>query len=243
MNYREASEKLGSRESRKVGNNTYLERRGEDIAVRLHATDVITFHADQLVTYRSGGYESVTTKDRLNNFGPDNIRVFAVRRVWFVEDRFSREQTPFLDGMTFDPENLMASTAQYRTGAESALAEQKKAEARIDRFVRKLTPARLTEIAQAATQPLGLNGDCLLCRMEWSQITTDGRKASCLTSGDTSHLKGHIKEDYWHASLICAALAWAGYKPEFVLGMPSIVNRTVKRYLKSRLISAPKVAA
>ena len=38
-----------SRRSRKIGNNTYVEWRDHDtIAVRLHQTDVVTFHRDSL---------------------------------------------------------------------------------------------------------------------------------------------------------------------------------------------------
>jgi hypothetical protein len=45
--YTEAVERLGARQSRKLQNNTYVQRRSDDtIAVRLHATDVVTYYAD-----------------------------------------------------------------------------------------------------------------------------------------------------------------------------------------------------
>lgn len=64
--------KTGGRlERRKVANNTYLERRPSgDIAVKLHATDVVTYHDDGTFSLQTGGWYSVTTKERMNRFMP-----------------------------------------------------------------------------------------------------------------------------------------------------------------------------
>jgi hypothetical protein len=52
---------------RPVENNTTIIRRDNgDLAVRLHDTDVVTYHADDSVTLDSGGWLTVTTKDRMN---------------------------------------------------------------------------------------------------------------------------------------------------------------------------------
>jgi hypothetical protein len=81
---------------RKVANNTYVERRGRNsghgvnpssIAIKLHATDVVTYSADGTITLDTGGYETVTTKDRFNAFLPARFRVFAKDYVWYVVDR------------------------------------------------------------------------------------------------------------------------------------------------------------
>lgn len=58
-NYKEALAKLNGRPRRKLENNTYLEERdGNTIAVKLHATDVVTFHRDGRVVLNSGGQRS-----------------------------------------------------------------------------------------------------------------------------------------------------------------------------------------
>lgn len=70
MDYKTANEKLQGRcrESRKLSNNTYLKRRGEgEIAVRLHSTDILTFYADGRIEVNTGGWNTVTTKDRINS--------------------------------------------------------------------------------------------------------------------------------------------------------------------------------
>jgi hypothetical protein len=69
--YSEASAVLNGRDSVKLGNNTWLERIVTDrlkIVVRLHSTNIVVFHDDGRVTLHTGGYHTVTTKDRLNRF-------------------------------------------------------------------------------------------------------------------------------------------------------------------------------
>lgn len=75
VTYSEASAmvKRGRNGRKRLQNNTYLERRGEDFAVRLHYTDVVTIHADGTFTLRTGGWETVTTKDRINGYGPARV--------------------------------------------------------------------------------------------------------------------------------------------------------------------------
>lgn len=72
MSYTDLDQRLTGRcrERRKVANNTYAERRGDDIALRLHQTDVVTFHPDGSITLNTGGWYTVTTKDRMNNALP-----------------------------------------------------------------------------------------------------------------------------------------------------------------------------
>lgn len=74
-NYAEAQAALAGRESVRLGNNTYLENVGEygeytgKIGVRLHNTYVVVFYPhDGCITLHTGGYRTVTTKERINQF-------------------------------------------------------------------------------------------------------------------------------------------------------------------------------
>jgi hypothetical protein len=68
---------------RKLDNNTYLESAfGTDYAVRLHSTRVVTIHADGTYTLGTGGWSTVTTKARINEYGP--ARVYSDRGTWYV---------------------------------------------------------------------------------------------------------------------------------------------------------------
>jgi hypothetical protein len=85
MNYEAANALLSGRNkgSRKLENNTYLIRVDKNtIAVQLHHTNVVTFHKDGRIILRTGGWQTVTTKDRLNNYSP--VRVFQRDYEWFV---------------------------------------------------------------------------------------------------------------------------------------------------------------
>jgi len=85
VNYTEANEKLQGRcySSRKLENHTYLKRRDwgrtKAIAVRLHATDVITFHEDGRIEVSTGGWDTVTTRDRINSYLPKPWHAYGER--------------------------------------------------------------------------------------------------------------------------------------------------------------------
>ena len=81
-----------------IKNNTRLFRHDDgktDIyfTLRLHNTDIITIHP-QGWTLNTGGWRTVTTKYRLNNYGP--VGVSQVTFEWFIGD------VPFHDGIFID---------------------------------------------------------------------------------------------------------------------------------------------
>jgi hypothetical protein len=76
MTYTAADTKLQGRNhrSRKIANNTYLERRQDGvIAVRLHNTDVVTLYSDGRVVLNSGGWRTSTTAQRINSYSPVGV--------------------------------------------------------------------------------------------------------------------------------------------------------------------------
>lgn len=90
---------LGDRESRKIGNNTTLHTviDGDYVgySVRLHGNEIIRVHADYTYTIKDGGWQSATTKDRLNALTP--ARVWQKAFTWYVNDG-----VPFVSGMRID---------------------------------------------------------------------------------------------------------------------------------------------
>lgn len=92
MDFATASATIKKRESKKVGNNTYLVRISpETIGVRLHDTIVVRIHSDGTYTLNSGGWRTVTTKARINEFCP--VKVGQKKYEWFVGNE------PFYDGI------------------------------------------------------------------------------------------------------------------------------------------------
>ena len=143
--YSVASERLGARDSRKVGNNTYLQRRGEGvIALRLHATDVVTWYDNGRTVLNSGGWRTVTTKARINEWAP----AYIVQRggVWYVDGG----ATVYADGMTVD------ETGAVLAGAGAATTKADKA-----------NKTRIKAYAQACADAVPMEapseGDCWFC--------------------------------------------------------------------------------
>lgn len=76
-----AAQVLNGRDSMRLGNNTYLEKHFCGIAVRLHSTNIVMFHEDGRVALFTGGYYTVTTKERINQF--ISGRVYQKKHVWY----------------------------------------------------------------------------------------------------------------------------------------------------------------
>jgi hypothetical protein len=74
---------LGERKAAKIGHNTTVERRGTDqIAVRYHFTDVVTYNRDGSVEVNNGGWPTNTTRERIRTFSPVNVYQRDSREYW-----------------------------------------------------------------------------------------------------------------------------------------------------------------
>jgi len=91
MNYRDALNILGTRDSRKIANHTYLQRQPNgSIVVHLHSTDVVTYYPSGYIVLYTGGWETVTTKDRINSSLLDT-RIYSIKGHWTITDSKGRE--------------------------------------------------------------------------------------------------------------------------------------------------------
>ena len=95
-NFKQAEAKLNGKMQRKIANNTYLvEIDAHAIAVRLHATNVVTYHRDGRIILNTGGWRTSTTKTRLNDYSP--ARISQRKGEWFAH--FNGEEHEFFNGM------------------------------------------------------------------------------------------------------------------------------------------------
>jgi hypothetical protein len=70
---------------RKLAHKTYIEQGDEArIGVRFHSTRILTFHPEGTFTVNTGGYRTVTTKQRLNALLPKGYRIYSERYVWMI---------------------------------------------------------------------------------------------------------------------------------------------------------------
>ena len=107
MNYQEAASLMETARNRANGkpleNNTRLFDRGDHFAVRLHSTDVVRIYSDGW-SLHTGGYGTVTTKDRLNKYGP--LTIYQRDWMWYVAGWVSEDVSDpvFTEGMFIDRE-------------------------------------------------------------------------------------------------------------------------------------------
>jgi hypothetical protein len=99
MNHAEAVKMVRgkrNKDSRKIGNNTYAEILHDDtVAIKLHSTYVVKINPNGTYTLNSGGWQTVTTKDRINQYSP--VRVYQRDFSWYV--KINGKEYPFMDGM------------------------------------------------------------------------------------------------------------------------------------------------
>lgn len=84
---------------RKVGNNTYAEiLQDNSVAITLHQTVVVRIFEDGTYKLSNGGWQTVTTKDRINQYSP--VRVYQRNFEWFVT--INGKEYPFYSGMVVE---------------------------------------------------------------------------------------------------------------------------------------------
>jgi hypothetical protein len=232
--YDEAAETLGKRQSRKVGNNTYLRRRDEHtIAVKLHATDVVVFNSDGTVTLHDGGYLTPTTKDRINTYLPRPYRVYSDRGQWYLYEYSTEHGTqkvfPYFDGIRLAFNPLRAVNASDGPDIAKREKENAKLKREINAYVALYTNERVKELLESETTA----GDCLFC-----QFTTEGDSVGDVV-GDVSHLRYHLAESYTMISTLYNAVKAKGYaNPAVILRYsPDLARRALATYLRNHLLS------
>lgn len=238
MNYQEAVATLKNRQSKKVANNTYLVRDGESVAVRLHQTNVVTFTPEGTVILNTGGWQTVTTKDRINSFSP--ARVASDKGIWFVYYRentgshayqpddsseWHRCRATFFDGMAVDSSGVPL----VKDSGEELLAAKR----RLDRMIRQYVAGYVCHVLDRGNlEPPG-HGDCFMCQAAQPQNENPL---------GLDHLMSHMEEGYYVPSLLWSAIRSHGYgHPAFIWqaadrqverGDGRAVRENLSRYLR-----------
>lgn len=180
-------------ESRKLANHTYLERRGENIAVRLHQTDILIFSPDGAIEYNTGGWKTSTTKERMNSFG--SLNLWTERGVWYIGKGWSKEgkRVVYADGMKVMPDGTVVGAGE---------APDLKILKRIKKYSNDFVAALF-----AGKVPAPSSGDCWDCSLK----TESGKTMGQISHSD--HIKSHLKEGYFVPSLLVNAGERFGISP------------------------------
>lgn len=205
MNYTEATETVKTarnKTSKPVDNNTRLEvRDGGNYAIKLHDTDVVTILPNGNAILNSGGWLTLTTKDRINKY--TNARISQRAGIWYMVDG-----SLFYDGMTIKPNGLPVKPKQPAK-TETEVKKYKKMARKYAKDYVKALRAGLVDF------PSG--GDC------WGCYMTDKQGHTVMGS---EHILQHIKEDYFVPSLLVNAGRSAGYQ-DMQIGLMGIGGQRV----------------
>ena len=214
-----------------VHNNTrVLQVDEESVGLKLHDTTIVYYYPDGRIRLDTGGWKTLTTKDRINAYTP--FRVWSENHIWKIQLWFRGDRGEtynYKDGMVIHP-NGKVNGAMTEKEIDVTLKNKKL----INTYVTKFGNALPVE------QPGG--GDCWFC-----SFTTDDGKTMGDTSGNHEHLWSHIKENYFVPSLLYNTMKEAGYN-DFAVGIygvfkdtsnytsKDVAKRALRRYLHKRLL-------
>ena len=214
-----------------LANNTRLVKRGEAFAVQLHQTDVVTIHPNGTHTLNSGGWRTMTTKARMNEFGP--VGITQTKGHWFVD--YPGGQCLYEDGMTIGADGVPINPVPVDRDKKPAKKAAKLVKKYIDGFCEMIRAKKLEN-------PSG--GDCWDCCMK-----TKGGEALGNCTGNPAHLVSHLEENYFVPSLLANAILEQGYSsPGFIWGAlqngdGNLARRILRNYFgkrRQKLIDAMK---
>jgi len=191
------------RERRRPARNTWAIKtrfRGKQVdcnavAIRFHNTDIITITEQNDVILNSGGWRTVSTKDRLNRFTPRSMDIWQDQKIWWVTvGRMDTEgvTVPYADGITIsidgeitgegnDPKRLLALDKRIRSYAKS--------------FIKKFFNGGIPKPSQA---------DCFFC--SHVDVKTNRPVYEAKNQGGLSCILSHIDEGYYVPSLLYQAI-------------------------------------
>jgi hypothetical protein len=234
--------------AKKIANNTFEYWQGKDRIIRLHDTDIIRFNRRGTVTLNSGGWQTVTTKDRINGF-QHNCSLLQRKGVWYIsvtmrekthkyhdgtvyKYQVHNEDSLFFDGIRVTKAGKILNPKTPKTSR--AFKKNKKITKLVNAYVKKINDLK------TLPDPETRAGDCFYCQMY--EVKTGKPLGEAIK--DRDHLLLHLKEGHVMFSLIWNALQGRCGNPYFVYeickdkrhwGNRSIIVSAVRRYLKRQL--------
>lgn len=170
---------LGTRETRKLSNNTYLRKEGNVFIVKLHNTDIFKVFEDNTYELNTGGWQTVTTKSRLNEFTP--ARIHQCKGIWYI----GSDKIPFYDGIRINSsgEPVDAIDCSGDINAKKKL---------LDKKVKQFIDGYIKWALDNGVEPD--SGDCFCCRFHDQSL---------------DHVWSHIDEQYYFGSFVATAIRGA----------------------------------
>lgn len=220
--YQDAKALLNGRQTKKLANNTYARLEEGNVIIKLHNTDIITC-TPRKVILNTGGWFTITTKERLNRYAPCHI--YQTNSIWYIANpnTFDYDWQDITNPIFYDGLELKYSGEVYKKCLK--FGDKRKREVfKIKKQVKAYLQAMQKEFNKNGI-PKPDGGDCLVCKGLHGKSGPD-----CLTS--------HLKEKYVHGTLIVNALIARGYQNPGVfyqLKLYSSIKQAVRRYFYRQL--------
>jgi len=225
MDYTTAVKTLNGRKSKKLKGNTYLHKLEDNkIGLLYHKTYIINYYPKYCQLY-TGGWNTLTTRDRLRTYGPVNVT--TKNNILYIGNYNPQVNTPlFYEGIKMGYDGRILS--KIKTGEEVRKRIQKlkkRVNTYLDLVEREIKKGKVT---------IPSGGDCWFC-------------LGIMPENNMEHLLRHMKDKYVVPSLIVNACRESGYKDfqlPFILGVRDDyitevnwnLKNMIRRYMLKRLI-------
>jgi len=170
--------------------------------IRLHLTDILTFTPNGSIIINSGGWRTVTTKERINRFLPDGWRISQSNSTWYLNSHV------FEDGITIQADGTVTGAGN----ADNVKALKKSIAVYIDGFLDKLHNNQLSPPSA---------GDCWMCTLTDSKSNKPWGECD----DNEEHILSHIKENYHVPALLLRACEVFGVSPAAKSYLWACMNR------------------
>ena len=141
---------IKNRPTKKLANNTYLAKKNEEYVVTLHHTDIIRINEKNEFVLNTGGWQSKTTKSRLNEYTKAGISQKG--GIWYISG------IPFYDGIKINSDGIPID-------AKNLTEEIKNKKAKLDKMVKKYIDGYLDWALKNGIERS--SGDCWYCLMNF----------------------------------------------------------------------------
>lgn len=184
MNDYKSAKQFAQGRKRKLSNNTYfVELDNGAYGVKLHDTVVVQYEPKKTVL-NTGGWQTVTTKARMNEYMPAGWYLYSERGIWLIKQyREDGYVVAYKDGMFYNGK-------RWRGCGTDPQATQ-----RLRKRVQQYAKTFCNEL-WAGNIGLPSGGDCWTCSM-----FNQNEKHK-----DSSHILSHMAEKYYVPSLAMVAL-------------------------------------
>lgn len=106
--YDELSNFLGNREEKKIAHNTYVHKRFDgNIGIKLWRTDIVVVNKLNNIKVYTGGWDTNTTKDRINQLLPSGVSVYTKKGLMRI--RGKNGDFDFKEGIIVTPDGNILS--------------------------------------------------------------------------------------------------------------------------------------